>query len=231
MRGEAAASSNAGVTSRIERFAYRAGIRAPEGPDGIVQSWDERFSAQPLGITNQEVPGGRDALLRSGAEPFAVAAATANGRPPRGVDVPGRPLALTPTVPRSGRTLEHRAFTEPISTGPNVVLELLEAPRPSDDAPPAPVGLVAGPRRILYQPLPQYPEWAERDHVQAAPEFHIAIGADGRVGRVRLAKTSGYTELDRIAKSAIRRWIYEPRPGQPEERLARVRFILRKDRG
>jgi TonB family protein len=227
-REEAASAAAAGGTPQRDRAAYRAAVEAPEGPEGIVQSFDPRFTSQP-GAAERPQPGGSAAALRSGAEPqpTTAASATDGGRSQQIVDVPGQPLALPPTVPRSGQTQEHQAYTDPISTGPNVVSDLLEAPRPSGTVAPPAAGITVGARRLLNQPLPQYPEWAERDNIQATPEFHITIGSDGRVSRVRLSRTSGYLELDRLAEASVRRWIYEPRPGMPEERLARVRFVLR----
>jgi TonB family protein len=84
------------------------------------------------------------------------------------------------------------------------------------------------PRRILSQPLPTYPEWAERGRVEALCRFKIVVTPSGRVERVVLMSTSGHRDLDRLAESSVRRWIYEPRLGDSEVRMAVVQFRLRR---
>jgi TonB family protein len=215
------------------RSSYRASLEAPEGPDGIVRQW-ERHDASAVGSSPNQAPGGAPGQIRSGAATQAASAASSPS--PSGfvrgvIDVPGRPLTVQPTVPRSGQTLEHRPVAPPASVGDNVVDHLVEPPQvPGSGDPDAlsRTGRSLGPRRILYQPTPEYPEWAVSGRVNATPRFHVAVGPDGRVSRVRLAVSSGYSELDRLAQQAVERWLYEPRPGLNEERQAVVQFRIRR---
>lgn len=216
---------------------YRAGIQIPEGPDAIVAATFDRSEQYRLGGANTEQPGGNAGTLRSGAADAAATSPTTSS--PNGfrvgvISVPGPTQRLNPTTPQPGQTLDHRPYEEPSSRGPDVIDNARDLAHPPGDGPltgPAPSGSNNhsgyGPRRAIYQPLPTYPSWAERERVQATPQFNVSVGPDGRVSRVRLAVTSGYTELDRLAEAQVRRWIYEPRPGQAEERRVVVRFVLR----
>lgn len=234
----AAAASASGGADANRPTQFRSSLDIPEGPDGIVEAYRSREDLSRLGAATRDQTGGPSGTLRSGA-PTGSATATSPTRPSGfrdGVlDLPGRPMNLAPTTPQPGQTLEHRPYADPASAGPSVLDNARELARPSGDGPRAPGSEDAGstgrtgygPRRVLHKPQPTYPEWAERDRVQATPQFHITVGPDGRVSRVRLAVTSGYAELDRLAESAVRRWIFEPRPGQSEERRAVVEFVLR----
>lgn len=232
----AAAASGGNNVARPSQ--YRSALNVPEGPDGIVEAWHSRDDPARLGTAARERAGGPAGVLRSGAPGATTPTATSTtpGGYRQGVlDIPGRPQNLAPTTPQPGQTLEHRPYADPASSGPSVLDNARELARPSGEGPRAPGGddpgstgrTGYGPRRAIYQPLPPYPEWAELDRVQATPQFDITVGPDGRISRVRLAVTSGYSELDRLAEAQVRRWIYEPRPGQSEERRVVVRFILR----
>ncbi len=211
--------------------SYRASLTMPEGPEGIVQPMERTSRPDPAGSALTQSPSGPASGLRSGAatRPELASAATSPGGFTRGViDVPGRPLSVSPTTPQAGRSLDHRPYTDPVSAGPMVDANPVETARPSGEPnAPSDGSPGYGPRRILYKPLPEYPEWAERDRVQATPQFYVTVGSDGRISRVRLSISSGYAELDRLAEASVRRWIYEPRPGQTEERRVVVRFVLK----
>lgn len=234
----AAAAAASGGANAARPSQYRASLNVPEGPDGIVEAWHAREDITRLGTAAREQTGGPAGALRSGT-PGATTPTSSSTRPTgyrEGVlDIPGRPMNLAPTTPQPGQTLDHRPYAEPASAGPSVLDNARELARPSGEGPrppgseePGSSGRTGyGPRRIVYQPLPVYPEWAERDRVQATPQFDITIGPDGRISRVRLAVTSGYAELDRLSEAQVRRWIYEPRPGQAEEKRIVVKFVLR----
>jgi TonB family protein len=226
------AAQAAGETPR-PRSQYRASIEAPEGPDGIVQQW-ERNDASALGTSPNQNPGGVPGAIRAGSmsSPTAAASSPAPSGYRQGViDVPNsRPLRVPPTTPQSGQTLDHRPVAPAASVGPTVVDQFVEPPRAPGGDPDVMnrEGRTLGPRRILSKPLPEYPEWALRDRVSATPRFHVRVGPNGNVIRSLLSASSGYSELDRLAQQAVERWLYEPRPGLTEERLAIVEFRIRR---
>lgn len=84
----------------------------------------------------------------------------------------------------------------------------------------------------MTQILPEYPAWAEELRIEAQVVFDITVAENGRVkGGARLVRTSGFTELDHRAESAVRGWVYEPVMGYEEIRRVIVLFRLRSARG
>lgn len=207
--------------------AYRSRISAPEDPTGIVEAWEDR-SPGPLGFERNARVGGTRGVPRSGQDNPSASSGPASSRGgyTRGViETPDRPLGINPTTPQRGVASDNPALEEPTSVGPTVSETARGGPRPSGT--PTPPTPLYGLRRILYQPALHYPEWAERDRVQATPRFHIVVSPDGKVSSVRLAVSSGYPDLDRLAEENVRRWIYERREGQTEAREVAVKFTLK----
>jgi TonB family protein len=65
-------------------------------------------------------------------------------------------------------------------------------------------------RPVLEYPLPAYPDWARRDAIEASVTLYFVVLPDGRVKQnVLVQKTSGYSEFDRNAVDALRRWLFE----------------------
>lgn len=186
------------------------GISGPAMPTGNIVFNEVDRPVESSGTAN---PAGDRSALRLGAAPSAMAARRGDATPRQSLSQP---------APQSGRTDEHRAWTEPVSMGPNVAETLEEGPRPTV----TPAAPRAGTRRNLYMPVLKYPEWALRDNVRGTPIFDITVGSDGRVSSARLAKTTGFPALDRLAEEAVRQWIFEPLPGQTEVRRAVVEFKL-----
>lgn len=226
---EAAQTNSVEATGQVRPSAaqYNGGIDGPRLPDGTVEFWEDGHS-QTLGVNRASTPGGAPGALRSGSD-RPTGNSGSEGRGARGViNVPGQAQRLSPTTPQGGNSTDPRLFAEPVPTGNNVAEVLRGAPRPGGSPEPSGPRPSYGTRQILYKPLPEYPEWAELDNVQATPQFDVTVGSDGRVSKVRIAVSSGYTDIDRRAEEAVRRWIYEPHPGQTEIRRAVVRFVLKK---
>jgi periplasmic protein TonB len=59
-------------------------------------------------------------------------------------------------------------------------------------------------------PAPVYPVASKRLGEQGRVVLRIHIQADGHVGEIQLAATSGYERLDESAIRAVKRWIYRP---------------------
>ncbi len=69
---------------------------------------------------------------------------------------------------------------------------------------------VAGPvgdRKILRRKLPEYPSWAEEKGITAMVRIYFTVKPDGTIrSNIRLERSSGYTELDKLAKEALMNW-------------------------
>jgi protein TonB len=72
----------------------------------------------------------------------------------------------------------------------------------------APYPLV--PAQYRDTPLPPYPSAAREQHVEGLVLLDVHVRADGRVGDVRLKRTSGSSELDDAALQTVKRWTFLP---------------------
>ncbi len=69
---------------------------------------------------------------------------------------------------------------------------------------------IAGPlnnRTIVRKVIPQYPAWAEEQGIIGSVRIWFMVTGDGQVrSNMRLTKTTGYPELDKLALDALRQW-------------------------
>lgn len=189
----------------------------PAAPDGDLAMRDDAPREPAFG-------GGDEPAAPASAGPRRASAGEAP-RPASGeVEYPGAAapaLAVPRLVPGADVA---RPAAPPTSAGPT----------PSDRPDPVPpveaddLGAPGNrPRRILQKVVPEYPEWAERERIQATVVFDVVVAPSGRVSSATLFRTSGFSSLDRIAQDAVLRWLYEPRPGREEVRRVRIKFRLR----
>ncbi len=86
------------------------------------------------------------------------------------------------------------------------------------------------PPQLRHNRPPDYPLEARRAGFEGTVVLRAAVAADGRVGKVEIAQSSGHRVLDAAAIRAVRSWQYEPayRDGQPVPATIRqpVRFSL-----
>jgi TonB family protein len=70
--------------------------------------------------------------------------------------------------------------------------------------------LLEGPaaeRPVVSSRLPQYPDWARKQAVEAVVTLHFSVLPDGRVREdVQVLKTGGFTDFDERAVAALRQW-------------------------
>ena len=59
-------------------------------------------------------------------------------------------------------------------------------------------------------PSPEYPLIARRRGFQGTVVLEVMVDRNGRVGGLRVLKSSGYNVLDRAAKESVRNWIFKP---------------------
>ena len=73
---------------------------------------------------------------------------------------------------------------------------------------------IAGPvgdRGISKKVLPEYPDWAEEKGISSLVKIYFTVRADGSVrSNVEIRQSSGYAELDDLAKDALRKWKFQP---------------------
>lgn len=64
---------------------------------------------------------------------------------------------------------------------------------------------------LILQPKPiKYPRWAIREGWYGRMVIAVEILLDGKVGRYKVMKSTGYRMLDDIATSAVRSWEFYP---------------------
>ncbi len=78
---------------------------------------------------------------------------------------------------------------------------------------------------------PAYPLIARERGYEGTVILEVLVNSEGRVGDIRLFKSSGYKILDKAALRAVRHWIFEPgrRGNTPIEMWVKVpvRFVLK----
>src|SRR5581483_9842163 len=85
-----------------------------------------------------------------------------------------------------------------------------------------------GSRKVLKAFVPQYPAWARAKNIEADVAIRISVAPDGSVrdGAV-VDRTSGYTELDKLAIEALKNWKFAPfAGGQDQWGVITFRFLL-----
>jgi TonB family protein len=73
------------------------------------------------------------------------------------------------------------------------------------------IGGPVGDRKILRRHIPEYPAWAEEKGISAIVKIYFTVRPDGSIrGSLRIVHSSGYTELDSLAKDALLAWKFSP---------------------
>ena len=68
-----------------------------------------------------------------------------------------------------------------------------------------------GDRKILRRHLPEYPQWAEEKGISAMVKIFFTVNSDGSIRpHMRIVRSSGYAELDDLAKEALKEWKFSP---------------------
>ncbi|MCJ7646581.1 energy transducer TonB [bacterium] len=62
-------------------------------------------------------------------------------------------------------------------------------------------------RTVLYKDIPSYPEWAEKEGIEAGVSIHFVVLSTGEVkDNIYVVRTSGYPVLDKLVMEALRNW-------------------------
>lgn len=62
----------------------------------------------------------------------------------------------------------------------------------------------------LINPTPKYPKIAKKRGYQGTVVLEVLVDRNGKVGSLKVLESSGYTILDRAAKSSVKNWLFEP---------------------
>jgi protein TonB len=62
----------------------------------------------------------------------------------------------------------------------------------------------------VYQPTPAYPDIARQNGWEGTVTLRLELLANGTVGEVQVARSSGHTALDTAAQEAAKTWKHEP---------------------
>lgn len=84
-------------------------------------------------------------------------------------------------------------------------------------------------RKVVKSVTPPYPEWAQRQGIQAVVSLRITVLGDGRVkSNIMVERTSGYRALDQVAIESLRQWEFETLPVTAwKEQWGIVNFVFR----
>jgi protein TonB len=85
--------------------------------------------------------------------------------------------------------------------------------------------------RFVYQPKPDYPLVARRRGWEGTVTLDIELRADGSVGEIAVAQSSGYPLLDEAARDTVKTWRHTPvkRDGVPVTRWAQQHLVFKLD--
>jgi TonB family protein len=88
------------------------------------------------------------------------------------------------------------------------------------------------PPRFIDQPKPEYPELARQHGWEGTVTLRLELLANGTVGQVEIAASSGYDVLDKAAQEAAQHWTHEParHSGSPITRWVQLGVTFTLDR-
>ncbi len=83
------------------------------------------------------------------------------------------------------------------------------------------IGGPVGDRHITHRKLPEYPAWAEEKGISAMVKIYFTVKPDGSLRQnMRIVTSSGYAELDDLAKQALLQWKFSPTSADSNEQTA-----------
>lgn len=75
---------------------------------------------------------------------------------------------------------------------------------------PAPPPLVAAIPVYKENPAPRYPRTAKRRGYEGTVLLEALVSREGKVEKIRIFRSSGYSVLDKAAQSSVKEWVFEP---------------------
>ncbi|MEW6673168.1 MAG: TonB family protein [Thermodesulfobacteriota bacterium] len=117
--------------------------------------------------------------------------------PLTGKEQPDLPAALIEAEPRPRTLLKADEQKQQVSAHP---IETPPAPAPVREAKP----------RYRDNPTPPYPILARRRGFQGTVVLDVFIDKNGRVTDMKTSSSSGYSILDKAARTTVENWLFEP---------------------
>jgi TonB family protein len=169
-------------------------------------------ASQYLQVLRNEVQYAQERLQKAGLDP-----GPADGLPGPQTLAALRAFQRTQNFPTTG--LLDDATKQALGAQPSAPAR---SQSPPGEAPP----------QFVHQPKPEYPLLARQNGWEGTTTLRFELLADGTIGQVEIAKSSGYPILDTAAQEAIKQWTHKPaiRDGAPVTRWTtlQVNFTLDK---
>jgi protein TonB len=161
--------------------------------------------------------------------------------PPETPPPPPPKLAAPPPpfIPPPEVQVQQQQTQNTIQAVSNVKPEPQQFAKTQAEAPPAqkaPAGPVSVPAKIDFNVAgcrPEYPRASIRNEETGTVELEVLVGADGNVSDVKIAKSSGFRNLDNAVKSQLMSGGCKNKPGtvdgKPQQTWTRVQYVWRLD--
>lgn len=118
-----------------------------------------------------------------------------------------RTAAATPEAPAPNTLTMAENLTAAKTTGPVIAAAPELAPAPKVEEP---VTEANGSAAYLNNPPPSYPKAAQRLGLQGRVLLRVQVLASGQVGAIEVKQSSGKTQLDDAALTAVKAWVFTP---------------------
>lgn len=125
-------------------------------------------------------------------------------------------LAVKPPPPKPIPKPKPKPVVKPVAKpveqplAPPVPVQPVAAPAPPAPPAPAPVTPASASAGYLRNPAPEYPQLAMRRGWEGTVLLRVHVLASGKPGEIQIQKSSGRTQLDDAAQSAVKRWSFVP---------------------
>lgn len=131
--------------------------------------------------------------------------------------LPSARPAISTNAMRSGSTLKTEAVKIVPTPTPKVAAEEKISIAPQKGTALLITGQLSG-RNIMRKTAPSYPRWAEEQGIQAQVAIDFTVRSDGSVkDNLMVSRTSGYPELDDLAKEALATFMFAPISGSDDQ--------------
>ncbi len=139
--------------------------------------------------------------------------------------------------PRGGSAVSLDAPREVVRSQAKPVIEAQAVKPKAQDSGPLTISKekvkITGPlssRKVIKSFVPEYPAWARAQNIEADVAIRFNVSSSGDVsGNPVIERTSGYTELDRGALEALKRWKFSPLAGADQDQWGVITFRFRLD--
>lgn len=125
-------------------------------------------------------------------------------------------LAAKPPPPPKPKPVIKKEVPKPVvkpveqRPAPPVAPQPVAAPTPPAPPAPKPITPASANAGYLHNPAPEYPALAMRRNWEGTVLLRVHVLANGKPSEIQVQKSSGRTQLDDAALSAVKRWSFVP---------------------